>query len=128
MWGGKSWGPENTRENGCPAALLAPAGPRVRRLMASKVLRLAQCHPARDARAYFNSSLTASKRRLGSSPKHRHRKHASRRAQKTHAGDARRTKPKLGHLGNTGRRRKGPGVGPVLGPRHEELADGVELR
>ena len=50
------------------------------------------------------------------------------RPKNTDAGAARRTKPKLGHLGNTGSRRKGPGVGPVLGPRHEELADGVELR
>ena len=50
------------------------------------------------------------------------------RPKNTNAGDARRTEPKLGHLGNTGSRRKGPGVGPVLGPRHEELADGVELR
>ena len=49
MRGGQSWGPEITREDECPAALLAPAGPRVRRLMASKVLRLAQCRPARRA-------------------------------------------------------------------------------
>ena len=26
------------------------------------------------------------------------------------------------------RRGEGPGIGPVLGPRHEELGDGVELR
>ena len=40
----------------------------------------------------------------------------------------RRQNQKLGHLRHTGSRRKGPGVGPVLGPRHEELADRVELR
>ena len=38
------------------------------------------------------------------------------------------TKTKLGHLRHTTSRGKGPGVGPVLGPRHEELADRVELR
>jgi hypothetical protein len=37
-------------------------------------------------------------------------------------------KPRLGHLRHTTSRGKGPGVGPVLGPRHEELADRVELR
>ena len=46
----------------------------------------------------------------------------------TNAGEREKTNPKLGHLGNPRSRGKGPGVGPVLGPRHEELADRVELR
>ena len=120
-------GAENTLKNRCPATLLGSGV--VRAYVNGCVKKREQAKPgAKSTRACpVELGPWSLQARYGTSPNHRHTTKRHDEPPDTKR-ETREEQNQLGHLGNPRSRRKGPGVGPVLGPRHEELADGVELR
>ena len=95
MWGCKAGGPRTRLRVDALPACTFPRGRRTYIYGAQWAEAGLGPRTLQAARARLNSSLTASKRRLGSSPKHRHRKHARRRAQKTQRGRREKNKTRV---------------------------------
>ena len=126
MSGGKSWGPENTRENGCPAALLAPAGPRVRRLTVAKA-EAGSISPRTARRVLTSSRALRRQARVSGSPVNSQVPQARPSTSPQTRRDAK-TKNPCEDTSATREVEEKAQASRVIEPRHGELADGVELR